>query len=124
MSSLGTLPAVSHNELHSSSHLEQKGRFKNGHSSQCLNDPKRLHRLADLIETHRDQLATIISLENGKPFEESCGEVAYSIGFFRWFGNSIVRLQGAIPASRLGLKVEVHHRPIGVCAAITPGIFP
>lgn len=120
---LGTLPAVSPNEL-DLFHSKTEMAFKEWSRQSIFERSKRLHHLADLMETHREQLATIISLENGKPFEESCGEVAYSIGFFRWFGNSIVHLQGTIPASNLGTKIEVHYRPIGVCAAITPWNFP
>jgi succinate-semialdehyde dehydrogenase/glutarate-semialdehyde dehydrogenase len=86
---------------------------------------ERLHRLADILQQHHLELATIISLENGKPFGEAQGEVSYSIGFFRWFANSVVRLQDSIiPSTSSSLKVEVHHRPIGLCAAITPWNFP
>ena len=86
---------------------------------------EKLHRLADTLQQHHFALATIIRLENGKPFGEAQGEVSYSIGFFRWFANSIVRLQGSIvPSTSSTLKVEVHHRPIGLCAAITPWNFP
>ena len=86
---------------------------------------ERLHRLADILQQHHLELATIISLENGKPFGEAQGEVSYSIGFFRWFANSVVRLHDSIiPSTSSSLKVEVRHRPIGLCAAITPWNFP
>ena len=98
--------------------------LKNGQKTNPFERSKCLHTLANNMEKHLESLATIISLENGKPFAESRGEVTYSIGFFRWFANSIVRLEGSIPASTSGLKVEIHHRPVGVCAAITPWNFP
>ena len=86
---------------------------------------ERLHRLADILQQHHLELATIISLENGKPFGEAQGEVSYSIGFFRWFANTVVRLHDSIiPSTSSSLKVEVRHRPIGLCAAITPWNFP
>ena len=71
------------------------------------------------MEQHQEQLATLISLENGKPFAESRGEVTYSVGFFRWFANSVVRLEGSIPASTPTLKIEIHHRPVGLCSHYT-----
>ena len=94
-------------------------------STTVFERSEKLHRLADTLQQHHSELATIIGLENGKPFGEAQGEVSYSIGFFRWFANSIVRLQDSIlPSTSSSLKVEVHYRPIGLCAAITPWNFP
>ena len=120
---LGTVPIVSRQSVELF-HNRTGTAFREWSQKSIFERSSRLHSLADLMVTNRKQLATIISLENGKPFEESLGEVNYSIGFFRWFANSVVRLQGSLPATTSGLKVEVHHRPIGVCAAITPWNFP
>ncbi len=120
---LGTVPVVSRQSVEFF-HDRTRTAFREWSQKSIFERSTRLHSLADLMMTNREQLATIISLENGKPFEESLGEVNYSIGFFRWFANSVVRLQGSLPATTSGLKVEVHHRPIGVCAAISPWNFP
>ena len=120
---LGTLPVVSPNNI-AHLHTQTEAAFKEWSQTTLFERSRQLHVLANLIESNREPLATIISLENGKPFVESCGEVTYSAGFFRWFANGIVRLQGTLPASSPGLKVEVHYRPVGVCAAITPWNFP
>ena len=120
---LGTLPAVSYNDLHFF-HARTETAFKTWCRYTVFERSTHLHALADLLASHRDAFATLISLENGKPFAESRGEVTYSIGFFRWFANSVVRLEGRIPSANTNVKVEIHHRPVGVCAAITPWNFP
>ena len=120
---IGTLPTIVPDALN---HLcaQTENAFKEWSQTTPFERSTRLHTLASNMEQNLEQLATIISLENGKPFAESRGEVTYSIGFFRWFANSIVRLEGSIPASTSALKIEIHHRPVGVCAAITPWNFP
>jgi succinate-semialdehyde dehydrogenase/glutarate-semialdehyde dehydrogenase len=120
---IGILPTIAPESLN---HLctQTENAFKEWSQTTPFERSTRLHTLANNMEQNLEQLATIISLENGKPFAESRGEVSYSIGFFRWFANSIVRLEGSIPASTSALKIEIHHRPVGVCAAITPWNFP
>lgn len=119
---LGNLPCTTFDQLHQTI-LYSEQAFKTWSQTSLEHRSQLLHQLAATIETHQTTLATIISLENGKPFGEAQGEVTYSAGFFRWFANSITQLQGKI-VSHSTLKVEVHHRAIGVCAAITPWNFP
>ena len=101
---LGTLPVVSHDDLNFF-HTRTETAFNAWSRYSIFDRSTHLHSLADLMALHRDALATIISLENGKPFAESRGEVTYSIGFFRWFANSIVRLEGRILSSNSALMV-------------------
>ena len=120
---IGALPAIAPEDIN---HLctRTEHAFKEWSQTTTFKRSMHLHTLANIMERHQEQLATLISLENGKPLTESRGEVTYSIGFFRWFANSVVRLEGRIPSSNDKVKVEIHHRPIGVCAAITPWNFP
>lgn len=84
-----------------------------------------LRQIADVLTRERTILAEIIHLENGKPMREAIAEVQYSIGFFEWYASMIQTLSGRItPSPQANLHIETHHRPVGVCAAITPWNFP
>ena len=84
-----------------------------------------LRRLFDLMMENREDLARIITLEQGKPIEEARGEVTYAAGFIEWFGEEGKRVYGdTIPAHRPGNRIIVQKQPIGVFAAITPWNFP
>ena len=84
-----------------------------------------LRQIADILQREIVFLAEIIHLENGKPMCEALAEVRYSIGFFEWYASMVQTLSGRIiPSPQSNLHVEIHHRPIGVCAAITPWNFP
>nr|WP_303540949.1 NAD-dependent succinate-semialdehyde dehydrogenase [Sphingomonas sp. BIUV-7] len=84
-----------------------------------------LRRLFDLMMANQDDLARIMTAEQGKPFAEAKGEIAYAAGFIEWFGEEAKRIYGdTIPAPRAGQRIIVHKEPIGVFAAITPWNFP
>lgn len=86
---------------------------------------KILHQWADLIDANRDDLATIMTLEQGKPIGESRGEIDYANRFIRWFADEGKRVYGdIIPAPANDARIVVLKQPIGVCAAITPWNFP
>lgn len=86
---------------------------------------KILHTWADLIDANRDDLATIMTLEQGKPLSEARGEVAYANSFIRWFAEEGKRIYGdVIAANNPNLRYTVLKQPIGACAAITPWNFP
>lgn len=86
---------------------------------------KILHRWADLIDEHCEDLATIMTLEQGKPIKESRGEIAYANSFIRWFAEEGKRVYGdIIPSLASNLRYQVLKQPVGVCAAITPWNFP
>lgn len=84
-----------------------------------------LHNWADLINLHRQDLAAIVTLEQGKPFEEALGEVDYGASYFRWYAEQAKRLYGEVIPSHLpGSRLLVLREPIGVTAAIIPWNFP
>lgn len=79
----------------------------------------------DLIIANTQDLATLMTLEQGKPLSESTGEVTYGASFIEWFAEEAKRVAGSIPSTTLGDKrVIVLKQAIGVCAAITPWNFP
>lgn len=79
----------------------------------------------DLIIANTQDLATLMTLEQGKPLIESAGEVAYGASFIEWFAEEAKRVAGSIPTSTWSDKrLIVMKQPIGVCVAITPWNFP
>lgn len=86
---------------------------------------KILQRWADLIDENINDLAIIMTLEQGKPIKESRGEIAYANSFIRWFAEEGKRIYGdIIPSLNSQLRYTVLKQPIGVCACITPWNFP
>lgn len=84
-----------------------------------------LRRWSDLMLEHRQDLARIMTLEQGKPLAESDGEIAYAASFFEWFGEEGKRAYGEIiPTHMADRRLLVTREPVGVCAAITPWNFP
>ncbi len=79
----------------------------------------------DLIIASQDDLGLIMTLEQGKPLAEACGEVAYGASFVQWFAEEAKRVYGdTIPMGQAGKRIIVLKQPVGVCAAITPWNFP
>ncbi len=79
----------------------------------------------DLIIANTQDLATLMTLEQGKPLIESTGEVAYGASFIEWFAEEAKRVAGSIPSTTWSDKrLIVMKQPIGVCVAITPWNFP
>ncbi len=84
-----------------------------------------LRKWNDLMLEHADDLAAIMTREQGKPLAESKGEIAYAASFFEWFGEQAKRIEGdVLEAPARGQRIVVTKEPIGVCAAITPWNFP
>jgi len=84
-----------------------------------------LRRWYELMLQHRDDLATLITLEEGKPLAEAKVEIDYAASFLQWFSEEAKRVRGdVIPAPRDTARIVVLKEPIGVCAAITPWNFP
>ncbi|MFW1853295.1 NAD-dependent succinate-semialdehyde dehydrogenase [Acinetobacter guillouiae] len=84
-----------------------------------------LRQWFDLIMQHQDDLAYILTLEQGKPFAEAKGEIAYGAAYIEWFAEETKRIYGdIIPSNAADQKILVNKQPIGVCAAITPWNFP
>ncbi|MGN6261126.1 MAG: NAD-dependent succinate-semialdehyde dehydrogenase [Ralstonia sp.] len=84
-----------------------------------------LRRWYELTLAHREDLATLITLEEGKPLAEARGEIDYAASFLRWFAEEATRVRGdVIPGAKEAQRVVALREPIGVCAAITPWNFP
>jgi succinate-semialdehyde dehydrogenase/glutarate-semialdehyde dehydrogenase len=78
-----------------------------------------------LLHQHADDLARIMTAEQGKPLAEARGEVAYGASFLEWFAEEARRIYGeTIPSTDPSKRYLVIKQPIGVCAAITPWNFP
>lgn len=84
-----------------------------------------LRKWFDLMMANQDDLARILTLEQGKPLSEAKGEIAYGAAFIEWFSEEGKRVYGdTIPASSSDKRIVVIKQPIGVVAAITPWNFP
>ena len=84
-----------------------------------------LRRINDLMLANADDLAVIMTAEQGKPLAESKGEIAYAASFIEWFAEEGKRIYGdTIPQNAKGRRIVVLKEPIGVFAAITPWNFP
>ena len=79
----------------------------------------------ELLMAHSDDLARIMTAEQGKPFAEAKGEVAYGASFVEWFAEEAKRVNGeTLPQFDNTRRLLVLKQPVGVCAAITPWNFP
>src|SRR5216110_828999 len=84
-----------------------------------------LRRWYELLMANLEDLSTLMTAEQGKPFAESKGEIAYAASFIEWFAEEGKRIYGdVIPQHKLGNRIIVLKEPIGVTAAITPWNFP
>lgn len=84
-----------------------------------------LRRWFDLMTAHADDLAAIMTAEQGKPLAEARGEIAYAASFVEWFAEEAKRVYGdIIPAPQSDKRLSVIRQPVGVTAAITPWNFP
>ncbi|MCB2149445.1 MAG: NADP-dependent succinate-semialdehyde dehydrogenase, partial [Deltaproteobacteria bacterium] len=79
----------------------------------------------NLMMAHQEDLAVILTSEQGKPLPEAKGEIAYAASFVQWFAEEAKRVYGdTIPSASADQRILVIRQPIGVCAAVTPWNFP
>ena len=84
-----------------------------------------LRRWSDVIIANQEDLAQLMTAEQGKPLAESRGEIAYAASFIEWFAEEGKRTYGdIIPSPNNGQRILVLKQPVGVVAAITPWNFP
>ncbi len=84
-----------------------------------------LRKWYDLMMASQEDLAVLMTVEQGKPLAESRGEIAYGASFIEWFAEEGKRVYGdTIPAATPDRRIVVIKQPIGVCAAVTPWNFP
>jgi succinate-semialdehyde dehydrogenase / glutarate-semialdehyde dehydrogenase len=78
-----------------------------------------------LMTDRADEIATLISLENGKALIDAKGEATYAAEFFRWYAEETVRMDGMVTTAPSGAnRILVVHQPVGVCVLVTPWNFP
>jgi succinate-semialdehyde dehydrogenase / glutarate-semialdehyde dehydrogenase len=95
---------------------------------RCLPAAERarlLERWHDLMLEHTEDLARIMTAEQGKPLHEARGEIRYGASFIKWFAEEARRIYGSsIPAPTSDRRILIMKEPVGVCAIITPWNFP
>jgi succinate-semialdehyde dehydrogenase/glutarate-semialdehyde dehydrogenase len=121
---LGTVPRMGKEEtrraIEAASGALLPWRAKSGKERAAL-----LRRWYELIMENQEDLAVIMTSEQGKPLAESRGEIAYAASFIEWFAEEAKRVYGdVIPSPTSDKRIVVIKQPIGVCAAITPWNFP
>jgi succinate-semialdehyde dehydrogenase/glutarate-semialdehyde dehydrogenase len=121
---LGTVPAMGRTETRRAIEAAQAA-FPKWRAMVAKERGAIIRRIADLMIANADDLAAIMTAEQGKPLTESKGEIAYAAGFLEWFAEEGRRVYGeTIPPHSPGRRVLVTKEPIGVFAAITPWNFP
>jgi len=84
-----------------------------------------VRRIGELMMESQEDLALLLTLEQGKPLAEARAEIAYAASFFEWFAEEGRRMYGdVIPSHAADKRIVVLKEPIGVCAGITPWNFP
>ncbi|KAK5992818.1 Glutarate-semialdehyde dehydrogenase [Cladobotryum mycophilum] len=99
--------------------------FKTFRTTTGRERAKILRKWFDLMTENSDDIAKLITWENGKPFADAKGEATYAANFFEWFSEEAPRTYGdTIPATVPGNRVWTVKEPVGVCGLITPWNFP
>ncbi|GAB2888370.1 NAD-dependent succinate-semialdehyde dehydrogenase [Paralcaligenes sp. KSB-10] len=111
--------AEAHSAINAANKAQKAWRARTGKDRAKL-----LRRWFDLILANAEDLAQIMTLEQGKPISESRGEIVYGASFVEWFAEQAKRVTGDILGSPNANRMLVMREPIGVCAAITPWNFP
>lgn len=94
-------------------------------NTPCFERSRYLRKWHRLIIENTDELARIVTLENGKPLAESKREIVYGADFLEWFANEAIGILGNVKEGvKTGQKIITEYEPIGVVAAITPWNFP
>src|SRR3954469_5734884 len=123
-SRLGTVPAAGEAETRRA--IEAANRAYPAWRARTAKErAKILRKWFELMMTHQEDLAIIMTAEQGKPLAESRGEIAYAASFIEWFAEEGKRLYGdIIPGHQADKRLLVLRQPVGVVAAITPWNFP
>src|SRR3954453_21408381 len=121
---LGTVPKMGAEETHRA--IEAADRALPAWRAKTAKERAQiLRKWFDLMMANQDDLATLMTAEQGKPLAEAKGEIAYAASFIEWFAEEGKRIYGdTIPSHGTDKRIVVLKEPIGVCAAITPWNFP
>ncbi|WP_319522585.1 NADP-dependent succinate-semialdehyde dehydrogenase [uncultured Desulfosarcina sp.] len=123
-STVGSVPSLSAEETREAIAAADKA-FAQWHSRTAKERATSLMKWYDLMMAHQEDLAVILTSEQGKPLAEAKGEIAYGAAFVQWFAEEAKRIYGdTIPSASSDQRILVIRQPVGVCAAVTPWNFP
>ncbi|WP_432354489.1 NAD-dependent succinate-semialdehyde dehydrogenase [Sporosarcina sp. A2] len=111
-------------EIH---HAIEKGHmeFKRWSKVNAHERSKLLKAWSHKIQENKEEIAKVMTMENGKPLSESLGEVNYATSYIDWYAEEAIRIYGrTVPAATESKRIVVTRQPIGLVAAITPWNFP
>lgn len=121
---VGTVPNMTATEANTAVDAAQKA-FQTWQETTVKERSVLLRKWFNLCVEHNEELAKLLTAEQGKPIAESRGEVAYGGGFLEWFAEEARRMYGeTVPSSTKGKELVFIKQPIGVAAMITPWNFP
>ena len=121
---IGTVPSLSAVEIGRAVDAAQRA-FDGWRRKTAKERAALLRRWYRLIIENQEDLAAMMTAEQGKPLAEAMGEVSYAAGFIEWYAEEGKRVYGdTIPTHQAGSRIVVLKEPVGVCAAITPWNFP
>ena len=121
---IGTVPKLGRSETNRAIDAAEVA-FQSWRKVTAKERAVKVRKLADLMMENQEDLAVLMTTEQGKPMTEARGEVAYAASFFEWFAEEGKRMYGdVIPSHLADRRIVVIKEPVGVCAAITPWNFP
>jgi len=121
---LGTIPDMGRNETAAAINAAADA-FKAWKKTTHAKRAALLERWYELMRQHEQDLALLLTLEQGKPLAESLGEIRYGASFVKWFAEETRRINGStIPSPTADRRILVLKEPVGVCGIITPWNFP
>ena len=121
---LGTVPKLSQAEIQNAIEAAESS-WADWRAKTARERARILRRWYELLMQHQEDLAQIMTAEQGKSLTESRGEIAYGASFIEWFSEEASRVYGdVIPSTQTDKRIVVLKQPIGVVAAITPWNFP
>lgn len=121
---VGHVPSLTAKQIEGAINASEKA-FKSWRALPAAKRSALLRKWFDLMIEHADDLAMIMTCEQGKPLKEARGEILYAASFVEWFAEEAKRTYGdTIPSPQINQRITVIKQPIGVTAAITPWNFP
>jgi len=121
---IGSVPKMTGNETHRAIAAAECA-LPTWRALTAKDRSNRLRAWFNLMMENQEDLAVLMTVEQGKPLAESRGEIAYAASFIEWFAEEGKRIYGdTIPSPIPDRRITVIKQPIGVCAAITPWNFP
>ncbi|RXT36385.1 NAD-dependent succinate-semialdehyde dehydrogenase [Bradyrhizobium betae] len=121
---LGTIPDMGREETRAAINAAADA-FKQWKTTAHAERAALLERWYELMRRHEQDLALLLTLEQGKPLAESLGEIRYGASFVKWFAEEARRINGStIPSPTVDRRILVLKEPVGVCGIITPWNFP